>query len=64
MTRRIKFQKAVLRGPEYVCSSCHRMLYRKSVTSVTDKLREKIKLASEEKINKLKEEKSKANIHP
>ena len=24
VTRRIKFQKAVLRGPQFVCSSCHR----------------------------------------
>ena len=62
VTRRTKFQKAVLRGPEYTCSSCHRMLYRKSVTSVTDKLREKIKAASEAKINKANEQKTK--VHP
>ena len=46
--RRIKFQKGVLRGPEYVCSCCHRSLYKKSVTSVTEKMKEKIRLASEE----------------
>ena len=60
VARRIKFQKAVLRGPEYVCSCCHRSLYRKSVTSVTEKLREKIKMASEEKVQKATEVKSKA----
>ena len=57
--RRTKFQKAVLRGPEYACSSCHRLLYRKSVTCVTDKLREKIKQASEEKVQKVCENQSK-----
>ena len=50
--RRINFQKAVLRGPEYVCSSCHRSLYRKSVVEVTERMREKIKKASEEKVQK------------
>ena len=58
--RRIRFQKAVIRGPEYVCSCCHRGLYKKSVTSVTEKMREKIKLASEEKAQKANDEKSKA----
>ena len=62
--RRIKFQKAVLRGPEFTCSSCHRMLYRKSVTSVTDKLREKIKAASEDKIKKANEQKTKVKLLP
>ena len=60
VTRRIKFQKGVLRGPEYVCSCCHRTLYKKSVTAVTEKMREKIRLASEEKLRKAQEEKSKA----
>ena len=60
MMRRIKFQKGVLRGPEYVCSCCHRSLYKKSVTSVTEKMKEKIRLASEEKMRKATEEKSKA----
>ena len=60
MARRKKFQKAVLRGPEYGCSCCHRSLFRKSVTSVTEKLREKVKLASEEKIKKATEERIKA----
>ena len=55
VTRRVKFQKAVLRGPEYACSCCHRSLFRKSVTAVTEKLREKIKQASEEKIRKANE---------
>ena len=63
VTRRIKFQKAVLRGPEYVCSSCHRSLFRKSVTSVTEKLRKKIKQASEEKMRKANE-KSKSGPAP
>ena len=44
-TRRRNFQKAMLRGPEYVCSSCHRSLFKKSVTALTDKIREKIKAA-------------------
>ena len=57
--RRIKFQKGVLRGPEYVCSCCHRSLYKKSVTSVTEKMKEKIRMASEEKMRKATEEKSK-----
>ena len=47
ISRRIKFQKAVLRGPEYVCSSCHRKLYRKSVTIISERLRGKISEASE-----------------
>ena len=55
LNRRIRFQKAVLRGPQFVCSSCHRKLFRKSVTSVTEKLREKIKHASEEKVRKAHE---------
>ena len=50
--RRINFQKAVLRGPEYACSSCHRSLYRKSVVTVTDHMREKIKKESEIKVQK------------
>ena len=58
--RRIKFQKAVLRGPEYACSSCHRLLFKKSVTAVTQKLREKIKQASEERVKKLNEDRTKA----
>ena len=58
--RRIKFQKAVLRGPEYACSSCHRLLFKKSVTAVTQKLREKIRLASQERVNKLNEDRAKA----
>ena len=60
LARRIRFQKGVQRGPVYACSSCHRMLYKKSVTSVTEKMREKIKLASEEKVRKAFEERSKA----
>ena len=60
--RRTKFQKALLRGPEFACSSCHRLLYRKSVTCVTDKLREKIKRASEEKIQKACGNQSKAGV--
>ena len=44
-TRRRNFQIAMLRGPEYVCSCCHRSLFRKSVTAVTDNIREKIKAA-------------------
>ena len=48
ISRRIKFQKAVLRGPEYVCSSCHRKLYRKSVTIISERLRGKISEASEQ----------------
>merc|ERR1711954_453408 len=60
VTRRTRFQKAVLRGPEYGCSCCHRALYRKSVTIVTEKMREKIKLASEVKVQKAIEERSKA----
>ena len=63
MTRRNKFSIAVLRGPEYCCSSCHRLLFRKSVTSVTDKLRAKIKQASEEKMKKALE-KSKTGAAP
>merc|ERR1711994_1102997 len=47
VTRRIQFQKKVLRGPEYVCSCCHRSLYKKSVKSVTEKTKERIRLASE-----------------
>ena len=56
--RRIKFQKAVLRGPEYACSSCHRLLFKKSVTAVTQKLREKIRQASEDRVNKLNEDRA------
>ena len=63
VTRRNKFSIAVLRGPEYCCSSCHRLLFRKSVTSVTDKLRAKIKQASEEKMKKALE-KSKTGAAP
>ena len=58
--RRIKFQKAVLRGPEDGCSSCHRLLFKKSVTAVTQKLREKIRQASEERVKKLNEDRTKA----
>merc|ERR1712240_473349 len=50
--RRRKFQKAVLRGPEFVCSSCHRSLFRKSVTVVTDHLKGKIREACEERLKK------------
>merc|ERR1712012_992539 len=50
--RRKKFQKAVLRGPEFVCSSCHRSLFRKSVTVVTDHLKGKIREACEERLKK------------
>ena len=46
--RRTRFLKAVLRGPEYVCSSCHRTLFKKSVTAVTDFMRDKIKRACED----------------
>ena len=62
LMRRIKFQKAVLRGPEYGCSSCHRLLFRKSVTAVTQKLREKIRQASEERVKKLNEDRTKATF--
>merc|ERR1711923_84995 len=55
--RRIKFTKAILRGPEYVCSSCHRSLFKKSVTAVSEKLREKIRIASLEKVRKANESK-------
>ena len=44
-TRRRNFQKAMLRGPEYVCSCCHRSLFKKSVTEVTNEIRGKIKAA-------------------
>ena len=57
--RRIKFTKAILRGPEYVCSSCHRSLFKKSVTAVSEKLREKIRIASLEKVRKANESKRK-----
>ena len=57
--RRIKFTKAILRGPEYVCSSCHRSLFKKSVTGVSEKLREKIRIASLEKVKKANEPKRK-----
>merc|ERR1712155_47401 len=57
--RRIKFTKAILRGPEYVCSSCHRSLFKKSVTGVSEKIRDKIRLASLEKMKKSKESKRK-----
>ena len=57
--RRIKFTKAILRGPEYVCSSCHRSLFKKSVTAVSEKIRDKIRLASLEKMKKSKESKRK-----
>ena len=40
------------RGPQFVCSFCHRQLFRKSVTSVIEKLREKIKHSIEEKVRK------------
>merc|ERR1712240_76247 len=50
--RRRKFQKAVLRGPEFECSSCHRSLFRKSVTVVTDHLKGKIREACEERLKK------------
>ena len=59
ITRRIKFTKAVLRGPEYVCGSCHRSLFKKSVTSVTQRMIEKIKQASLDKIKKATEKKNK-----
>ena len=48
LMRRTRFLKAVLRGPEYVCSSCHRTLFKKSVTAVTDFMRDKIKRACED----------------
>ena len=57
--RRIKFTKAILRGPEYVCGSCHRSLFKKSVTGVSERLREKIRLASLEKMKKSNESKRK-----
>ena len=60
LARRIKFQNGVLNGPIFVCSSCHRCLYKKSVTSVTEKMREKIRLASEEKVRRAYEDKNKA----
>ena len=60
VTRRIQFQKKVLRGPEYVCSCCHRSLYKKSVKSVTEKTKERIRLASEKMVKKAEEEKRKA----
>ena len=60
VTRRLKFQRKVLRGPEYVCSCCHRSLFKKSVVAVTEYMREKIRLASEEKMRKANEEKSRA----
>ena len=60
VTRRIQFQKKVLRGPEYVCSCCHRSLYKKSVKSVTEKTKERIRLASERMVQKAEEEKRKA----
>ena len=50
LMRRTRFLKAVLRGPEYVCSSCHRTLFKKSVTAVTDFMRDKIKKASKERL--------------
>jgi hypothetical protein len=46
-TRRRRFQLAVLRGPNYVCSCCHQMLYRNSATEVTDQFREKVKNVKE-----------------
>ena len=60
VARRIQFQKKVLRGPEYVCSCCHRSLYKKSVKSVTEKTKERIRLASERMVQKAEEEKRKA----
>ena len=64
--RRIKFTKAILRGPEFVCSSCHRSLFKKSVTAVSEKLRDKIRLAALEKMkkaNELKRKKGEAKPH-
>ena len=60
LRRRTRFQKAVLRGPEYVCSCCHRSLFKKSVDGVTENMREKIRLASEKKVQADKEENCKA----
>ena len=63
ITRRIKFQKAVLRGPEYACSSCHRTLFKKSVSIVTEKLNEKMRTASQEKeLKELKEKQQKTDL--
>ena len=63
ITRRIKFQKAVLRGPEFVCSSCHRSLFKKSVSAVTEKLTEKMRAANEEKMQKeLKEKEQRTDL--
>ena len=63
ITRRIKFQKAVLRGPEYACSSCHRTLFKKSVSAVTEKLVEKMRAASQEKeLKELKEKEQKTDF--
>ena len=64
--RRIKFTKAILRGPEFVCSSCHRSLFKKSVTAVSEKLRDRIRLAALEKMkkaNELKRKKGEAQPH-
>ena len=60
LRRRTRFQKAVLRGPEYVCSCCHRSLFKKSVDGVTENMREKNRLASEKKVQADKEENCKA----
>ena len=49
--RRKKFLEAVVRGPIFLCSCCHQMLYKKSVTIITEKMREKIGNKSEEVYN-------------
>ena len=50
LRRRTRFLKAVMRGPEYTCSSCHRKLFKKSVSAVTEKLMERMKKASEDRM--------------
>ena len=47
-TRRKSFMEAVVRGPIYICSCCHRRLFQNSVEKVTDKFREKIKSGKED----------------
>ena len=56
LRRRTRFLKAVMRGPEFVCSSCHRTLFKKSVSAVTEKLTEKMKKASEDRVKEQKPE--------
>ena len=59
--RRTRFLKAVLRGPEYVCSSCHRTLFKKSVSVVSEKLVEKMRKASEDRLQEFQDKKLKKN---